>query len=427
MIGLKNFLHRKEEIIMADKKQSAELKLKRNFSFAEILAFLLISGQIALYGFMWFRLLKDPSLKTMDFISFYAVGRLIRADEYGQIYDFESEAVVQQQLVGGDYESPLIFNHPPYVTPLLGLIASDDYVRAFIYWSVIRLLALLACEELIRRYLIRSGWENLPAWLGALGGITFFPIFISLLGGQDTVFTLTGLLVWMLALLKGEEISAGLGLAFASLTPTIAGALALPLFAARRRAGLWFLAGMLGLAGYSFLLVGTQGIMDFLALLGTSSQGSHYGINWSAMYNLLGMLARALPNPDIEILRSIAWVFSGLSIFSISIFWWNKAGRLSARHIGIAVVLGTFTSPHLHLHGLSFLLLPLLGLITIFHDRGNKKAALILIPIVSSILVIILFLLPAWSFSSYYLLMGAMLIGFAALKPSTKPRNDLPV
>ena len=131
-----------------------DAKLKRKFSFAEIPALLLISGQIALYAFMWFRLLGDPSLKTMDFISFYAVGRLIRAGEYGQIYNFESEAVVQRQEVGGDYKNPLIFNHPPHITLLLALIASDDYVRAFIYWSAIRLLVILACGELIRRYLI---------------------------------------------------------------------------------------------------------------------------------------------------------------------------------------------------------------------------------------------------------------------------------
>ena len=115
------------------------------FSFAEILAFLLISGQVALYAFMWLRLLGDPSLKTMDFVSFYAVGRLIRDGEYRQIYNFESEAAIQSNLVGGSYDKPLVFNHPPHVTPLLGLTASDDYVRAYIGWSGIRLLVLLAC------------------------------------------------------------------------------------------------------------------------------------------------------------------------------------------------------------------------------------------------------------------------------------------
>lgn len=412
---------------MAETNQLADVKLKWNFSFAEILAFMLISGQIALYAFMWFRLLGDPSLKTMDFVSFYAVGRLIRAGEYESIYDFESEAVIQRQVAGEGYQDPLIFNHPPHVTPLLALIARDDYVRTYVYWSALRLLVLLACGELIRRYLIRSGWETLPAWLGALGGITFFPIFISLLGGQDTVFTLTGLLVWMFAMLKGKEISAGLGLAFATLSPTIAGALALPLFASRRRAGLWFIMGSFFITLYSFLLVGVQGLKDLLGLLRISSQGEYYGFDWSGMYNLLGFVVRVFPNLNIESARSIAWGAVAISILAMCALWWNKRSRLRAEHIGIAVTLGALTSPHLNLHALSYLLLPLLGIITILYGRGNKTIALILIPVISTVLLIVLFLIPSWNFASYYLLMLAMLFGFTVIKSSTTLRSDLSV
>ena len=221
--------------------------LKQKISIAEFLILLLILGQMALYSLMWFRLLGDSSLKTMDFISLYGTGYLIRAGKYDQIYNAEAEAVVQRQVVGSTYDKPLIFNHPPHVTPLLALIASEDYIRAYIYWTISGLLVLALCVELIRRHLRRSGWDLLPAWIGALSCATFFPLFISLLIGQDTVYTLIGLLVWMFALLKGKEIQAGLGLMFAALSPTIAGALALPLLASRRRAGLWFIVNMLGL------------------------------------------------------------------------------------------------------------------------------------------------------------------------------------
>jgi hypothetical protein len=388
----------------------------RKISFAEIPIFLLISGQIALYAFMWFQLLGDPSLKTMDFVSFYAVGRLIRGGEYRQMYNFESEAVIQRDIVGGSYDEPLIFNHPPYVTPLLALTASDDYVRAYIYWSGIRLLVILACSELIRRYLIHQGWTNFHAWMGTLGGMTFFPIFISLLGGQDTVFTLAGLLVWMFAMLKRDEISAGLGLAFATLSPTMAGALALPLFASRRRAGVWFIAATLILALYSFLLVGLQGLKDWLGLLRISSQGEYYGFDWSGMYNLLGFAVRAFPNLNLESARLFAWGAAAVSIFGVCIFWWNKQDQINIKHIGIAVTLGTLTSPHLNLHGLSYLLLPLLGIVTMLYERGNKETALLLIPALSTALLLVMFLVPAWNFAAYYLLMTGLLLGFAMVK-----------
>jgi hypothetical protein len=409
---------------VADTNQRTRVKLKWGFSFSEILAFLLIIGQTALYAFMWLRLLGDPSLKTMDFISLYATGRLIRSGDYRQIYNPEAEAVIQRGVAGSTYDDPLIFNHPPHVTPILGLIASDDYVLAYIYWTISGLLVLSVCVELIRRFLLRSGWDARSAWLGAFGSVTFFPIFISLLGGQDTVYTLIGLLVWMFALLKRDEIFAGLGLAFAALSPTIAGALALPLLASRRRAGGWFIAGMLGLAVYSLALVGWQGGLDFLYLLRTSSAGVYYGINWSAMYNLLGLLVRTFPTVEIETIRLAAWIFAALSILSMCIFWWNKQDRLNIRHIGIAVVLSTFTAPHLHLHGLSFLILPLLGMITLLHERGNKKTALILIPAVSTVLLVILFVAPDWSYAAYDLLMAAMVFVLIVSKPLAMPQKN---
>ena len=317
---------------------------------------------------------------------------------------------------------PLIYNHPPHLTPLLALIASEDYVRAYIYWTMSGLLVLALCVELIRRHLRRSGWSPLQAVIGALGCATFFPLFISLLIGQDTIYTLIGLLVWMFALLKGKEIQAGLGLMFAALSPTIAGALALPLLASRRRAGLWFIVSMLGLAIYSLLLVGFQGITDLISLLLTSSQGDYYGINWFAMYNLLGLLVRAFPNLSMDTVRGLVWGAAGLSILGMCIFWWNKKDGLTMKHIGIAVILGVFTAPHLHLHGLSFLLLPLLGIMSILHQHGRTILAVTLLPVLSSIFIVTMFLLPEWNYVAYYLLMAAMLAGFMMVKaPANLP------
>jgi hypothetical protein len=356
-------------------------------------------------------------LKTMDFVSFYGTGRLIRAGEYEKIYDFESEAVVQRQVFGADKKTILIFAHPPHITPLLAVIASEDYILAYIYWTALRLCFAFVCVELIRRYLLRSGWAVHSALLGALGCGTFFPVFISLLGGQDTIFTLLGLLIWMFALLKGEEMVSGLGLAFATLSPTAAGALALPLFVSRNRASLWFMVGLLGLAVYSFLLVGTKGIIDFLYLLNLNSLGVGYGINWSSMYNLLGLLVRAFPNLNIETARNITWTVAALSILVLCFFWWNKKENLSIQHIAIAVVLSTISSPHLHLHALSILLLPFLGIITILYERGNKPIAITLIPAISTALVILIFFFPVWNFTAFYLLMFALLFYLVVVKP----------
>jgi len=127
------------------------------------------------------------------------------------------------------------------------------------------------------------------------------------------------------------------------------------------------------------------------------------------MYNLLGFLVRTFPNLNIETSRLIAWGAIFISILILCVFWWNQGEQINIKHIGIAVILGTLTSPHLNLHGLSYLLLPLLSIITILYSGNNKALALILIPLISTVLLLILFFIPIWSFSVYYLLMFAIL------------------
>ncbi|MBL8099148.1 MAG: DUF2029 domain-containing protein [Anaerolineales bacterium] len=388
---------------------------KQKISWFEILALVLISVQIFLYAFMWLRLLNDPSIKTMDFISFYTTGRLMRMGEYQQIYNLDSQALIQNQIIGKT-SAPLIFAHPPHLNFLLAFIASEDYVSSYKVWSLLNVFVLLICATLIKRFFIKLNWDVRSAWLGAIGSITFFPIFISILGGQDTVYTLLGLLLWMFGLLNAKEIKAGFGLALATLSPTIAGALVLPLFASRRRAGIWFVIGMLLLTLHAFLLLGLQGIKDFIYLLGINSEAQVYGLDWSKMYNLFGLLIRSFPNGNEELIRNIVWSVAGLSILIMCIWWWKK--DITVKHISIAVLLGTFTAPHLYLHGLSYLLLPLLGIMVLLYEARKQTIALLLVPIISTCLIIILLLIPIWDFNIYYLLMLAVFLAFVFLKKS---------
>jgi hypothetical protein len=228
----------------------------------------------------------------------------------------------------------------------------------------------------------------------------------------------------MFSLLEKREARAGIGLALTSLSPLIAGALGLPLLVTRRKASLWFVLAMLVLMIYSLTLIGFQGVKDFIGLLRLSSQGEGYGLNQASMYNLLGFLIRSFPSVNIDKIRSIAWAASILSILAMCIYWWNKQERLNIKHICMAVVLATFTAPHLHLHGLSYLLLPLLGITIMLYDQGRKEIALLLIPITSTILLLILFLASGWNFAIYYLLMLFMFIALITYKPEDTTRRN---
>jgi hypothetical protein len=342
------------------------------------------------------------------------------------MYDLDTQRAIQHTIVSADtfLGGANLSQHPPYIAPMLSLLAVDNFVNSYILWTLVRLLIVATCGELIRRFLLWKGWDLKSSLLVAIGSLCFFPFFLGLLGGQDTAFIMLGLLLWMFGLLEGHEIRAGIGLALASLSPLITGALAIPLLATRRKASLWFILTMLGLILYSLTLIGFQGGKDFIGLMRLSSQGEGFGLNQSAMYNLLGLLLRSFPDANIDRIRSIAWVAFILSILSMCIYWRNKQDRLTIKQISIAFVLVTFTAPHLHLHGISYLLPPLLGITTILYDQGNKAIALILIPVISSILVIVLLLMPEWNYSSYYLLMFSIFIALIIFKTTEINRSN---
>ena len=85
--------------------------------------------------------------------------------------------------------------------------------------------------------------------------------------------------------------------------------------------------------------------------------------------------------------------------------------------VGLALVLLTFTLPHLHTHALSMLLLPLLIAAQRLHAGGREGLALLLIPGVSTVLVLLTILAPTLTYPAYGLLMAGLALGLAWPKP----------
>jgi hypothetical protein len=368
---------------------------------------LLLAVQVSGYVLMVSQLLGDDSLKGMDFISFYTAGRIAREGQYQNLFDLDAQREVQWQIVtpetfpGGVNLS----QHPPYLAPLLSLIMVDDFVTAYLLWTAVRVAVMIVCAVLLWRFLRRRGWTTMNAVLCTLASITFFPFFLGLLGGQDTAFIMLGLLLWMIGLIEKRELQAGAGLALVSLSPLVVIALGMPLLAARRKAGLWFIVSLTALGLYSLAMVHIQGVLDFISLMRLSSQGEGYGLNQANMYNLIGLLLRLFPEINADIARIIGWTGFGLAVFGLVILWWGKDMRLRIESIGIAVVAAVFTLPHLHSHGLSYLLLPLLIACLLLYERGYQTAALLLIPVTSILLLVFIFLPPGLNFAAYYALM----------------------
>jgi hypothetical protein len=342
---------------------------------------------VAIYAQLWIGLLRLPALGGVDFISFYTAGRIARAGAYGQLYNLDAQHAIQAPIIGPNFVpgGTLLYLRLPLLSPLLGIIATDNYVTAYILWAAILGLILALCGLIIFYFLIDCGWKRRDAVPIVLGGVLFYPIFLSFLAGQDTIVVLLGTLVWMCALLTGHDRLAGAALALTIVKPQFALALGVPLLASRRRAGWWFCIVACLLLLCSFLMVGWQGMADFVNLIGLSSEGQGYGSNHAAMYNLIGLLRRGLPSLDSGIVRGLGWAGFGISVAGLSYLWWGKGETLDLQHVGLSVVVSLFALPHLYIHDLSLLLLPALCLIMLLRRKSSSAIVIpvLLLPVVS--------------------------------------------
>jgi hypothetical protein len=144
---------------------------------------------------------------------------------------------------------------------------------------------------------------------------------------------------------------------------------------ARRKVFLWFVLGALVLGVYSLLLIGFDGVLDYLQILRVSAAGETFNINQQDMFNLLGLFMRLFPGFNPAWLGAAGWVlFFGVIAFA-SYLWWKSDSQKPAGYlIFLSIVLVTFASPHLHYHDLSILVIPLVCLVIMAYQRGALNA-----------------------------------------------------
>jgi hypothetical protein len=324
-----------------------------------------IAGLFVLYLAWWGRMILNPVERSgTDFIAFYAAGRVAQTHGLTSIYDIDYQREIEQEVVGFPLaeKQVLLYNHLPYLAPLLAWIVNQDYPGSFARWVLILLLVYV----LSTRYFLRSLFDDrndlyLPLFFSAL---TFFPLFVSLLQGQDTAFLYAGIVLWYVGLLKKQNWVVAAGMAFITVRPHMAIALAVPLLLKQQRAWWRSLLLIAALAFISLAMLKGSGSLEFLNLLRISSQGQWFGMKPEAMLNLLGFLIR-LVDLDSNTASWISWVIYLMGIATLGFLWWRSTG-INDRLLGLSIWIALLTAPHLHFHDLTLLIFPLLWIV---HER----------------------------------------------------------
>jgi hypothetical protein len=386
------------------------------------------------YPLLWLQVLSDPRQRTAaDFLPFYAAGRIAITEGYASIYDLEAlrlaenrildETIIQYNAAHGQPVSPAElgppiaasevnpFSHPPFIVPILGLLARLDYVPAFAIWSLLMgLAAALGSAVLVRLVPQVQGGDRRLLYLTTF---LFFPTFLSLINGQDSAVLLVGSAVWAWGLFGAGDRTAGLGLSLAVIRPHMTLILAPAFLLRRRRVWWWFCGGAGLLALISLIMLGLPGVESYIANLLHSADARGYKfVDDSFHLDLTGILRRAIPQMEISVNHAISWI-AFLTAIILTAILFARVETIEEKHIGLIVVVTLLFVPHANYHDLVVLLIPLFGLLRITLSKGllSAQSAAWLLLGVSALMFVTHLMIPSLSYGAVYLIMAFLLIG----------------
>jgi hypothetical protein len=339
-------------------------------NFRRVLLLAGIASLFLSYAVLLTRVMLNPvEHYGADFAAFYAAGKIARNEGPSHIYDLSLQQKYQELMVGFDIPAEHIrpYIHPPFVVPLAQLVALDNYVLSFILWDLMMVaFAGLAAVPVMK---LMSGLVDRPQKVPfLLSVLLFFPSFLALMYGQDNAIFFLGAGLWMLGVLSEDDRQAGLGLAVMAIRPHLALILAVPFLFHRRRVWWWFLGGILALALASLAYSGPEGVWGFLKIVLVSARGVNYSTGEDNMVSFIGIVLRIFPDANGTVVRLVDWGLYLVAIAGLCILW-SRSRQIGEKELGLAVVLGLLTGPHVHIQDLILLIVPVIGAIRVFLQK----------------------------------------------------------
>lgn len=323
------------------------------------LLFILVIIQLGIDAIL---ILGFPS-EGRDFVIQMTAGRVASIDGPEHLYEPAIQLQRQSEVLCDSLaeDSLLPFNHTPILVPALRPLSSLSNGRAYLVWTVFSLILLLLSTLFMTAGFSARGATGMQSTLSRLAILTFFPVAVSIAQGQDTSILLLGVAAWIALMHAGRDVESGLLLSLATVRPHIALGLAIPFLFARRRIFVGFFVGTAALATYSVILVGLEGVFDYLDLIRATSIGGMWPIGQSRMPNLLGLLIRVGGDDSTQMKAAVAWLAWLGFMIAASIRWWRLGPRTSALH-GCVLIVGTvLLVPHIHIHDSAVLAVAALG------------------------------------------------------------------
>lgn len=332
---------------------------------------LVISLPLA-YTLQWLQMISNPIDRTgTDFIHFYSAGKISQTYGFSSAYNFDLHQKIEENILGFPLVKEQVFpyNHVPYLLPLLAIIVDNSYVSSFVRWVIILAIVYLVGSVCLIHSLFQNERTSKAEYLLLIAtAISFYPFFVSILQGQDTVFLYLGVALWFVGLSKKKDWLTGLGLALTTIRPHICLFLAIPFLFKNRQIWWRFFVIAATLVIISIALLGIRGVSEFVNVLIVTAGGNWPGTHQAYMLNLLGLMIRTLPFIPENLIRVFAWSGYIIGIGLISQMWY-RTKEFEDQLAGISILAALFFAPHLHYHDLALLIIPIFMVI-----RRNKSS-----------------------------------------------------
>lgn len=313
-----------------------------------------------------------------DFPSLYSGAKLIWENP-GALYDLQRQLAIQKNIDPRIGESALAYAYPPVTALLLMPLGWLSFANAYLVMAVVNGLLLLVAFKLLVRSLQLH--KEQIAWLG-LATLCNFGVHSTILQGQTSILTLLLIVLFMRSTCQANSTAAGLSSGALFFKPQLV-AVPFLILATRRlwRAAILGAVLIVGLSALSALLVGVDGIADYLRIARRfSASASDLGTNPQDMHNLRALVFFGFAEPQ----ASYIW-FASSALVAAGVYLLNAANRQDeiasgAQWIGnVAAML--LLSPHLHAHDLALLAVPSAWLLKLFKSEIPSRVAILLIAV----------------------------------------------
>ena len=254
-----------------------------------------------------------------DFPSYYSAGTIVADGEGDRLYDPALQAEVQAELTG-DGTGYLYFAYPPYYAYPYAALSLLPFSFAFLIHALLSMLALWLAVVLAAP-LLPSLLATRDRQLAAMAVLLVsYPMFRSVLGGQNTAFTLLLIAaVWRFAA-DENDLAAGLALAALLYKPQFGVPLLVLVIVARRwHIVKWWAAGAVGLYLAGAAILGWVWVRDWLDQV-SSFNDINIEVNGFLMVSAVGWFQNLLASPWWMILAALTIV---LAFGVAAVVWWR--------------------------------------------------------------------------------------------------------